>query len=558
MAILNDAEAPVGMGADRLLADAAIGNVHRWWPGKAAVKLVRGLATRPRVTTGRTLGMTKGLYRVVVGTSGVTPARGDRRFDDPAWTTNPLLRRALQAYLVAGDTALGLVADAQLDWRSNDRVRFLVDNFIEALSPSNNPVLNPTALAAAIETGGQNFARGGRALVRDMASAPRIPRMVEPDAFVVGEDLAVTPGAVVLRTEHFELIQYAPQTEDVRQVPLLIVPALINKYYAMDLAPGRSLVEHLVKANQQVFLMSWRNPDARHRDWGLDSYGRAVLDALDAIETICNVDSTVLFAPCSGGILASLVVAHLAATGQQHRIAGLTLPVTLIDQSRAGALIDAPTAKLATAISARRGYLPGSALAEAFAWMRPGDLVWRYWVNNYLLGRTPPPFDLLFWNADSTRMPAALHREFLDLGLGDKVAAGEARLFDTPADLSAITVDAYLIAAIADHLCKWESCYATTGLLGGRSRFVLSNSGHIAAIVNPPGNRKATFRTAEENPADPSDWLQGAASHEGSWWHDYVAWLGERCGGLIPRAQELGGPDFPCLADAPGTYIFER
>jgi polyhydroxyalkanoate synthase len=558
MATLKDGDAPVGMGADRLLADAAIGNVRRWWPGSAVFKLVRSLATKPRVTTGRTLGMAQGLYRVAVGTSAVTPARGDRRFDDPAWTTNPLLRRALQAYLVAGETTVSLVADAQLDWRAEDRVRFLVDNLIEALSPSNSPVLNPTALAAAIETGGQNFARGGRALVRDMASAPRLPRMVEPDAFVVGEDLAVTPGAVVLRTEHFELIQYAPQTDDVRQVPLLIVPALINKYYAMDLAPGRSLVEHLVNAGQQVFLMSWRNPDARHRHWGLDSYGRALLDALDAIELICGVDSTMLFAPCSGGILASLVVAHLAATGQQHRIAGLTLPVTLIDQSRAGALIDAPTAKLATAMSARRGYLPGSALAEAFAWMRPGDLVWRYWVNNYLLGRSPPPFDLLFWNADSTRMPAALHREFLDLGLGDKVAAGEARLFDTPADLSAITVDSYLIAAVADHLCKWESCYATTGLLGGRSRFVLSNSGHIAAIVNPPGNRKAAFRTAEENPADASDWLQGATSHEGSWWHDYVDWLGERCGDLIPRAQELGGPGLPRLADAPGTYIFER
>jgi polyhydroxyalkanoate synthase len=552
------AEAAVGMAADRLLADAGIGSLRRWMPGTAGLKFVHSLATKPRVVAGRGAQTAAELARVAAGTSVVMPERGDGRFADAAWTTNPLLRRVMHAYLVAGRATTALVADAQLDWRADERMRFLTDNLVEAVSPSNHPILNPVALKAAIDTGGLNFIRGAKALARDMSSAPRLPRMVEPNAFEVGKDLAVTPGTVVLRTEQFELLQYAPQTNEVRQVPLLVIPALINKYYATDLAPGRSLIEHLVKSGQQVFVMSWRNPDARHRDWGVDSYAQAVLDALSAVERICDVDATMVCGFCSGGILAALVAAHLAATESLERIAGLTLPVTLIDQSRAGGLIDPSTARIAAVISARRGYLPGPALAEAFAWLRPGDLIWRYWVNNYLLGRTPPPFDILFWNADSTGMPAALHREFLELGISNKIAMGEANVLGSSVDLSKITVDAYLVAAIADHLCKWESCYATTALLGGKSRFVLSTSGHIAAIINPPGNEKATFRVGEENPSDPSAWLAAAKSHKGSWWDDYVAWLDQRCGPLVPRPEQAGGDGLEPIGAAPGSYIFDR
>ena len=236
----------------------------------------------------------------------------------------------------------------------------------------------------------------------------------------MGADLAVTPGAVVLRTPMFELIQYRPQTPRVRRVPLLIVPPTINKYYVLDLAPGRSLVEYLVASGQQVFVVSWRNPDARHRDWGVDAYGRAILEALEATRRICRVDRSLLLGLCSGGILAAMTLAHLAAAGGQERVAGFGLAVAVLDQARAGtagAFLDERTARAAVAASAARGYLDGRALAEVFAWLRPGDLIWNYWVNNYLQGRTPPPFDILYWNADTTRMTAALHRDFLRLAV---------------------------------------------------------------------------------------------------------------------------------------------
>jgi polyhydroxyalkanoate synthase len=386
--------------------------------------------------------------------------------------------------------------------------------------------------------------------------------MVQADAFEVGADLAVTPGAVVLRTPMFELLQYQPQTPTVRRVPLLIVPPTINKYYILDLAPGRSLVEYLVQSGQQVFVISWRNPDARHRDWGADAYGRAIVQAQQATRRICRADRSLLLGLCSGGILAAMVLAHLVATGRRDRVAGFSLAVTVLDQARAGmasAALDETTAKAAVAASAARGFLDGRALAEVFAWLRPGDLIWNYWVNNYLQGRTPPPFDILYWNADTTRMPAALHRDFVGLALGNTLThPGAAGMLGSPVDLAKIDVDSYVVAGIADHLCPWQSCYRSTQLLGGRPRFVLSTSGHIASIVNPPGNPKATFRTASDSPPDPADWLGQASTERGSWWPDYVRWLQERSGGEKGRPRRLGAAGFSPLDPAPGTYVMDR
>ena len=304
-----------------------------------------------------------------------------------------MLRRVLQAYLAGTATLAELQADAELDWADRERVGFQLTNLAEALAPSNNPVLNPAFWKAAIDTGGGSVLAGARRLAGDLATPPRVPAMVEPDAFEVGVDLAVTPGSVVLRTPVFELIQYAPATELVRERPLLVVPPVINKYYIVDLAPGRSLVEYLVSTGQQVFMISWRNPDVRHRDWDLDTYGEAILAALATARDITGADSALLLGLCSGGILAAMVAAHLAATGQDDQLAGLALAVTVLDQARAGlpaALLDQRTARAAIAASAARGYLDGAALAEIFAWLKPGDLIWNYWVNNYLLGRPPP------------------------------------------------------------------------------------------------------------------------------------------------------------------------
>src|SRR6266536_1811462 len=464
LAELADRAAPL----DALLVDAALGPVPRLAPNSSTLRFAARLARHP-VATGRRLGsLAAELGRVGVGTSTVAPSKRDRRFADPAWSQNPLLHRAVQGYLAASRTAEALVDDAGLDWRDDRRVRFLADNLIEALSPSNIPLVNPASAKAAVDTAGGNLARGGLSFLRDMAAAPRIPEMVDTSPFEVGRTVAVTPGAVVLRTEVIELIQYRPQTERVREVLLLIVPPTINKYYAMDLAPGRSLVEYLVRGGQQVFVISWRNPDARHADWGLDTYASAVIEALEAAQRVCGVDQAALIGACAGGIISSVAVAHLAAAGGLGQLAAFGLFVTVLDTTRSGtvgALADRRLAAAAKAMSARRGYLDGRDLAEVFAWLRPDDLIWNYWVNNYLLGKKPPAFDILFWNADTTRMPARLHADFVDLAMENHlVTPGAVSVLGVPVDLSRIEVDAYVVAGIADHITPWQNCYRSTQL----------------------------------------------------------------------------------------------
>jgi len=555
---LADRAAPL----DALLVDAALGPMRRLAPNSSTVRFAAGLARHP-VATGRRLGSLAGeLARVSVGTSTLAPSKRDRRFTDPAWSQNPLLHRLVQGYLAASRTAETLVDDAGLDWRDDRRVRLLADNLIEALSPSNIPLVNPASAKAAIDTAGGNLARGSVRFLRDMAAPPRIPEMVDTSPFEVGRTIAVTPGAVVLRTEVLELIQYRPQTPQVREIPLLVVPPTINKYYALDLAPERSLVEYLVQGGQQVFVISWRNPDARHAAWGLDTYVQSVLDALDAVSRICGTDRAALIGVCAGGIIASITAAHLASTGRQDRLAAFGLFVTVLDNARAGtaaALADRRLAAAATALSRRRGYLDGRSLAEVFAWLRPGDLVWNYWVNDYLLGRRPPAFDVLFWNNDTTRMTAALHADFINLALDNTlVTAGGTKVLGIPVDLSAVDVDSYVVAGISDHLTPWQNCYRSTQLLGGDSRFVLSTSGHVAALVNPPGSAKASYQTGDITPADPKTWLAGAQTHRDSWWPDLVTWLTTHGGGSKPAPDQLGWGGLEPLIEAPGTYVFDH
>jgi polyhydroxyalkanoate synthase len=547
---------------DLLLTDAALGVLNRVNPGGSGLRLAAALAARPRLVASRTRNLLGELTRIAAGTSQIEPSRRDRRFADPGWAGNPLLRRAMQSYLAAAQTAEGLAQDADLDWADTERAGFVLTNVIDALAPSNNPVLNPAAVKAVIDTGGGSVVAGLRHFVADMAAPPRIPSMVEPDAFKVGADLAVTPGAVVLRTEVFELIQYRPVTPAVRQVPLLIVPPTINKYYVTDLAPGRSLAEYLVGSGLQVFVMSWRNPDARHAKWDFNTYGQAVLDAMDAIARITGSEQTAVTGVCSGGIIAAMVAAHLAHAGRQDQIAALTLLVTVLDQARAGlgsAVISERNARLAASASAARGYLDGRSLAEVFAWLRPNDLIWNYWVNNYLLGKKPLAFDILSWNADTTRMTAGLHRDFLQMGVSNALTQpGGVTMLGSPVDLAAIDRDSYLVAGIADHICPWQSCYRSTGLLGGNKRFVLSTSGHIAAMVNPPGNDKARYQVAKDCPEDPAGWLRRAETCHGSWWPDHAAWLAERCGEEQAAPAEPGGGGLAPICDAPGTYVYDR
>ncbi|MDQ2849626.1 MAG: alpha/beta fold hydrolase [Actinomycetota bacterium] len=555
---------------DLLLAKAGEGPFRQFVPGMAGVKFAAGLLKHPRVVTRRAAGLAYELTRVGLRRSLLEPGAKDRRFGEEAWATNPVFKATLQSYLAVGSAARGLVDDADLDWADDQRMRFIVDNLVEAAAPSNNPFLNPKVIKRTLDTGGGNLLAGGRRFAQDFATTPRVPSMVEADAFEVGRDVAVTPGAVVLRTDVFELIQYTPQTPKVRSVPMLIVPPTINKYYVIDLAKQRSLVEHLVQHGQQVFCISWRNPDVRHADWGLDTYGQAILEAMKACEDITRQRKTAIFAICSGGLITSMLMAHLVQLGEQDRVASYSLAVTVLDQKRAGvtsALLSQKVAAAATFASSEKGYLDGRTLAEIFAWLRPNDLIWNYWVNNYLMGYAPKAFDILYWNADPVRMSAAMHRDFMDLALRNAlVQPGASTMLGTKVDLGTVSTDSYVVAGIADHLCKWQSCYQTTQLLSGDTKFVLSTSGHIAAMVNPPGNPKASFQTSPsgegkqgtDNPKDAQEWLTAAVKVKGSWWEDWVPWLALRSGPLRTAPRKLGNAAYKPLDPAPGTYVHDR
>ena len=541
----------------------ALGMVRRFWPESSMVRYAARMAGRPRTVTRRAGQLAAELAGIAKGSSQIAPERRDRRFSDPAWNTNPLLRRTVQTYLALGRSAQDLLADAELDWRDNTRLKFVLTNLIAASAPSNNPYLNPAAWKAAIDTGGLSLVRGMRAFAADMASAPHIPTMVEGDAFQVGKDLAVTPGSVVARTEVCELLQYQPATPTVYRFPLLLVPPMINKYYITDIAPGRSMIEYFVSQGYQVFVISWRNPGRQARGWDLDTYGDAVVASIGAAREITEAPKVNIIGLCAGGILSSMVSAHLSATGRLDQVASLCLGVTLLDMTEAGTTVsfmDEAAAKASILASRARGYMDGRTLAEVFAWLRPDDLIWNYWVNNYLQGKTPPPFDILYWNADTTRMPAGLHRNFIEIAMANALTKpGAASMLGSPVDLSTIDVDSYVVAGIEDHISPWPSAYRATQLLGsGTIRFVLSNSGHIAAMVNPPTNPKATFRLAPGNPPDHREWLAQAETVQGSWWTDYTTWLADRSGDMKQAPRTLGSAKFPPLEPAPGTYVLQQ
>ncbi len=550
-------------GLDVLLTDAAVGQgTRRFIQPRALAAIGSGLARHPRTVMRRTGALGSELARVAAGRSIQAPAKGDRRFADQAWEKNWLLRRMMQSYLAVGATVDGAISDAQLDWQTERQARFAASNVLDALAPTNFPWSNPAVLRALVDEGGANLVRGARRFASDVSWPPRLPQSVDTEGFEVGGNLATSPGSVVLRTEVFELIQYKPTTAEVREVPLLLVPPTINKYYVLDLAPGRSMVEHLVASGQQVFIVSWRNPTAAQSRFDLDTYADAVLEARQAVAEITGQRTVHVNAACSGGIITAGGLGHLAADGGLGDVASLTLFVCALDNARAGtvgALTSREAAAAAIAESARRGYLDGQALAGVFAWLRPNDLVWNYVVNNYLLGRKPPAFDVLYWNQDAVRLAAGLHRDFVRLALDNSLTrAGALEVLGSPVDLGRVEIDSYIVAGLNDHIVPWQNAYQSTQLLGGEKRFVLSTSGHIQALVNPPApDSRSSYRVADEHPADPEAFLETAAKLPGSWWPDYVDWLQQRSGELQPAPKQLGGGGHRALGNAPGTYVLE-
>jgi polyhydroxyalkanoate synthase len=555
------ARAGARAGLDVLLTDAVVGSgTRRFIQPRAVAAVGAGIARHPFSIARRASSLGTELGRVAAGRSQQAPAKGDRRFGDSAWEQNWLLHRVMQGYLAVGETVDGVISDAQLDWQTERQARFAAANVLDALAPTNFPLSNPAVLRAIVDEGGANLPRGAKRFAADVSWPPRLPQSVDTEGFEIGRNIAASRGSVVLRTEVFELIQYKPTTPEVRELPVLLVPPTINKYYVLDLAPGRSVVEYLVGSGQQVFVISWRNPGEAQGHFDFDTYADAVLEARQAVAEITGQSKVHLNASCSGGIITAGALGHLAAENGTSDVASLTLFVCALDNERSGdigALTSREAAAAAVAESARRGYLDGQALAGVFAWLRPNDMVWNYVVNNYLLGKKPPAFDVLYWNQDTVRLAAGLHRDFVHLALDNSLARpGGAEVLDSPVDLGRVELDSYIVAGIKDHIVPWENAYRATQLLGGEQRFVLSTSGHIQAMVNPPSpESRSSYRVAGEHPADPQEFLDQAAKVPGSWWPDYVEWLGERSGKMRPAPTKLGGGGHRALGKAPGTYV---
>ncbi len=496
--------------------------------------------------------------KIGAGRSDIQPDARDKRFRDSAWEDVRLLKGLMQLYLYLGSEADHLVENLGMSPKEAERVEFVVGLIRESLAPTNNVVTNPAALRKAKETKGKSLVTGLSNLVHDVRENHAMPSQVNLKPFKVGINLAVTPGAVIYRNEVMEVIHYKPQSPMMGTRPLVVIPPQVNKYYALDLAPGRSMYEYLLQHGIQVFGISWRNPTKEQRDWSFDTYAEAALEAIDVARAVSGSDDVNLMGGCAGGMMVSILSAVLGARGDT-RIHSATTLVTLLD-SRVDAEIllfaSKDTVKAAKLQSSRTGVLDGWRMGQVFAWLRPNELVWNYWVNNYLMGNSPPAFDILAWNADTTRLPAAMHHQLLDIVIENQlIFPGKLKILDTPVDLSKISIDMFVVAGITDHITPWHGCYHTVQLVSGNAEFVLCSSGHVQTLVSAPGHRGAHYFTNSQTPPDPDDWKAAAERHEGTWWEHWVEWLGERSGPKKRPRRTLGNKQYPPKEPAPGMYI---
>jgi polyhydroxyalkanoate synthase subunit PhaC len=524
--------------------------------------LFKAIVNEPRVATEQWLSFLGELGSIVAGSSERAPRSGDRRFSDATWKESTLHSGMLKAYLAWGDAVSGFVDKTSLSDIDKTRAHLVTEILIDAVAPTNAMLTNPAAVRKFVDSGGRSLWHGLKNYVDDLVKNGGMPSMVDQSTFKVGETLATTPGGVVFRNELLELIQYAPTTPNVRRRPLVITPPQINKYYALDLSPDKSMVRFLLDSGIQVFCVSWRNPTAAHREWGLDTYVATLDEAVDAAREISGSDDISMMGSCSGGITSTAYFATLGSAGQR-KIRNMVLAVCLLDPNTAdesafGCLMTPETMRIAKEASRLRGMVDGHELARMFAWMRPNDLIWNYWVNNYLLGNQPPAFDILYWNADTTRLPAGLHGDYLDLYFTNPfVNAGKLTLNDKTIDMSKVKADSYVIAGTTDHITPWKGVHKTAQIMGEGTTFVLSNSGHLQSLINPPTNPKASFMIGPVNPSGPDAFVAAAEKRKGSWWLDWRDWLRARSGEEVAAPASPGSERHPVLAAAPGTYVFD-
>jgi polyhydroxyalkanoate synthase len=549
--------------AERLAGQFGIGDLDPRQLVDTAREVAAQILRQPAPALKAGLGLMAELFEIAAGRSMLAPEPGDKRFADPTWQSwayKGLMQgylawsRALQAY------AHGYGSDPQ----ERSRVEFLMAQIAAAAAPTNTLWGNPAALKKAFETGGDSCRRGLANLLGDLAKGRYVPSQSDDRPFRIGENMACTPGSVVLRTEMFELLEFAAQTPTVGERAMLLVPAIINKYYVFDLAPGRSLCEHFVRQGVRVFVVAWRNPGPEHDHWGAAEYQESVAAAIDAVGEISGVEDVNLWGVCGASPSVVSMAAWYAATGQR-KVRSLTLVVPLLDMQSLtqtegiGGFIDGMTRpKPARRRPPRR--MAARDLSLLFGLLRPNDLIWPYWVGNYLMGNDPPTFDILTWNNDGTGMTAAFSQDFQAMARENPlVTPGAMQVRGTPiAALDRLGIDCYVVGALTDHICRWPGVYRSAQLLGERCSFVLGGSGHIQTLVCPPDNAKAAFYTNARNTAAPERWLETATKHAGSWWQHNAAWTIERAGRQVDAPTSQGSARHPPLGKAPGIYVLEK
>ena len=565
--VVNDLSDLVARASENTLAPNPLIGLRAADFAEATQSLLKLATASPGATVGSLAKYAKALGQIVQGKSEVAPEPKDRRFADPAWQSNFAYKRLMQNYLLTHNEFHNLIADSKLGEREKGQAQFLTALVTDALAPSNWLMGNPTAVRKAVDTGGASVVEGLKNLVHDMRHNHMLPMQVDSTPFKLGENMATSPGQVVYRCETFELIQYSPSTPQVYQRPLVMVPPQVNKFYVVDLAPEKSLVKWAVDSGVQMFMVSWRNPTAEHRHWGLEHYALAVDEAVDVAREITGSPDVNMWGSCSGGMTLAGYLGWLAGTGQSkeaRKVANVSWAVCVLDGAGAMkettlGLFNSPAAvRAARARSRSKGVIEGSELAAMFAWLRPNDLIWNYWVNNYLLGNKPPAFDILAWNADTTRLPAKFHSDLLDImERNPYVQAGAMTIKEVPIDLSRVKIGAYVIGGLTDHITPWKSCYGTARLFGKDSTFVLANTGHVQSLINPPGAPKAFFSTAPSSQVDADKWAATAVRHEGSWWPHWREWMQERSGELMDAPGKAGSRVHRPMCDAPGTYVLQ-
>jgi polyhydroxyalkanoate synthase len=532
----------------------------------AVALLLRETASDPARTFKHMQGFGEDLVKILTGKSDLAPDPKDKRFKDPAWQYNPFLRAGAQYYLAIQKSAKNWLEDLELDELERDRANFISNIILDGLAPTNTLIGNPTAQKRLIDSGGLSLIKGLKNAYNDMVHNHGMVSMVDKKPFKLGENVATAKGNVVYRDAMFELVHYAPTTDQVYEIPQLTIPPQINKMYINDLSPEKSVVKWQTDNGIQCFVISWKNPTKEEGVWGMDDYIASCMKAIDIICEITGAPKVNISSACSGGQTGAILASKMAAAGDK-RLGALTYMVTVLHPKQndieAGSLMTANGLELAKKRAAKAGIIKGNDLARGFAWLRPNDLIWNYVINNYLMGDDPPAFDVLFWNADATNLSASLMGDFLHLF--ETLAftkQGEVEMAGHPIDLSKVTSDLFILGGTTDHITPWRACYRSTQLFGSKDvTFVLSQAGHMQAILNPPGNPKAKYYVSKKSgypPADVDEWLKGTEEVAGSWWPYWMEWVQKRSGKKVAAPKALGSKKHPPREAAPGLYVLDQ